>query len=142
LSHGHTGPRPCGAGWQPAADCQSAWRRGAIANRPQVNNLPHPYHGIWRLVNLRPISAVAWLAGPTMTPSLIMSTTSVADIEFRNAIWFALQAASTFALAATILGSLTDPRPDGTPSDSAMSPGPHSAIPMPGIFRFSDTLAR
>src|ERR1039458_2736052 len=100
-----------------------------------------PYHGIWRLVNLRPISAVCWLAGPTMTPSLIMPTTSAADNEFRNATWFALQAPSTVALASFILGSLTAPRP-ATPSDNCMSPGPHSAIPMPGIFRFAATFAR
>src|SRR5206468_6800165 len=33
------------------------------------------YHGIVRFENFRPISAAFSLAGPTITPSLIMSTT-------------------------------------------------------------------
>src|SRR6266446_2718098 len=116
------------------------------------NDLCHPssegahrdssYHGICRLVYLRPISAACWLAGPTMTPSLIMSTTLLGFIEFRKKILFALHAAKTLARAACILGSLSATAPvPVTPSDNAMSPGPHSAIAMPGIFKFSSAFS-
>ena len=40
-----------------------------------------------------PISAACWLAGPTMTPSLIMSMTFMGFIEFRKKTLFALHAA-------------------------------------------------
>jgi hypothetical protein len=45
---------------------------------------PSDYQGNCRLVYLRPISAACWLAGPTITPSLIMSMTLLAFIEFRK----------------------------------------------------------
>src|SRR5450631_412935 len=36
----------------------------------RIHPCEEPLHqGIWRLVNLRPISVVCWFAGPTLTPS-------------------------------------------------------------------------
>jgi hypothetical protein len=60
------------------------------------------YQGIWRLVNFLPMSAACWLAGPTMTPSLIISMTFIGFIEFRKKTLFALVAAKTRARAAFI----------------------------------------
>ena len=99
-----------------------------------------PYQGIVRFVYLRPISAAWALAGPTMTPSLIMSTTFSVFIELRKKIFAALVAANTLARAAAI-GAGSGPEPFFTPSDSDMSPGPHSANAMPGTFAFSSALA-
>src|SRR5438067_487484 len=45
-----------------------------------------PYHGIVRFEYCRPISAVFSLAAPIITPSLIISTTLSAFIEFRKKI--------------------------------------------------------
>src|SRR5262245_60775196 len=58
------------------------------------------HQGICRFVNFLPISVACWLAGPTITPSLIMSTMFIGFIEFRKNTLFALQAAKTLARAA------------------------------------------
>src|SRR5439155_1065288 len=64
-----------------------------------------------------------------------MSITLVGFMEFRKKILLALQAAKMRARADCIAGlrSALGPR---TPSDKAMSPGPHSANAMPGTFKF------
>jgi len=81
------------------------------------------YQGICRFVYFLPFSAVCWLAGPIITPSLIMSTTFMGFIEFRKKILFALHAAKIRARAACIRGSrsVLGPR---TPSDRLMSRDP------------------
>jgi len=67
------------------------------------------YQGICRFVYFLPFSAVCWLAGPIITPSLIMSTTFMAFIEFRKKILFALHAAKIRARAACIaVGAVYD----------------------------------
>ena len=62
----------------------------------------HPYHGIGRLLYLRPISAASGPPDPIMTPSLIISATSLGRTEFRKKILRALQAANTLARASRI----------------------------------------
>src|SRR5262249_45974081 len=93
------------------------------------------YQGICRLVNSRPSCAARSLAGPIITPSLIMSTTLSAFIELRKKIFAAFVAPNTFARAACICGGI-GPGPFLTPSENDMSPGPHSAKPTPGTFAF------
>ena len=87
-----------------------------------------------RFVNFRPASAAFSFAAPIITPSLIMSTTLSALTLFRKKIFCAFVAANTFARAACICGAFTDPGPLFSPSENAMSPGPHSANATPGIF--------
>ena len=57
---------------------------------------------------LRPISAASWLAGPIMTPSLIMATTSVGVIVLRKNLLFALHAARMLERASCMRGSFTE----------------------------------
>ena len=64
-----------------------------------------------------------------------MATTSLGFIEFRKNILLALHAARTLD-ARPHLRVLRDAARAATPSESAMSPGPHSAKAMPGTFRF------
>src|SRR5580765_7692752 len=98
------------------------------------------YQGIVRLVNARPISAARWPPAPIITPSLIMPTTSSGVTVFRKKILLALVAASTFARAACIAGG-SGPGPFLTPSENAMSPGPHSAKATPGTRAFTSALS-
>src|SRR5947207_6966554 len=88
------------------------------------------YHGIVRFEYFRPISAAFSLAEPIITPSLIMSTTLSAFMLFRKKILLAFVAAKTFARAACNAGGI-GPGPLRTPSENAMSPGPHSANAIP-----------
>src|SRR3981189_1339055 len=104
-----------------SGDCIVSQPSNETSSSQKITTL-HDHHGISRFVYLRPISAVSRLAGPIMTPSLIMSMTSVGPKLFRKNLWFALQAASTLDRACCILGSFTAAWPDArTPSESAMS---------------------
>src|SRR5262249_38186419 len=109
----------------------------ALPARPALPACPglpaQRYHGIVRLVYFRPISAASWDPVPIITPSLIMSTTLVALTVLRKKILLALVAASTRARAACSCGG-SGPGPFFTPSENAMSPGPHSAKPTPGTL--------
>ena len=69
-----------------------------------------------------------------------MSTTLSAFTELRKKILFAFVAAKTLARAACIAGG-RGPGPPLTPSENAMSPGPHSANPMPGTFAFASAFS-
>ena len=60
---------------------------------PKSSNTGGPYQGSFRFVYWRPISVACWLAGPIMTPSLIMSMTFEGFIEFKKKILLALHAA-------------------------------------------------
>ena len=103
------------------------------------------YQGISRLVKRRPLFAVSGEApAPIMMPSLIISSTSSSRTVLRNAILFFLQASRTRARAARISGcsDLLGPWPSGRLSDIPMSPGPHSANPIPGTAVTFSALAR
>src|SRR5262249_22627794 len=102
-------------------------RRGGdreVARAPPRRNETRCYQGRVRFVYFRPISAACWLAGPIITPSLIMSTTLSAFMELRKKILAALVAANTLSRAACICGGIAPPGPFFTPSEKAMSPGP------------------